>query len=1029
MKLPQQRPLLVKAKGPTVKGWVLALYICLPLFCFLAGTANAQPPRPPGIAVAWGEFDPRLTNFLVAQSNLVDVYLNSGTLVLRADGSVAAWSTMCCVLDNVPPNVTNIVGVACGASHGLALRADGSVAAWGSNFEGVTNVPTTVTNVAAIAAGTYQSLALRQDGKVFAWGLDPGYGVTNVPTGLTNAIAIAAGDGAFLGLKEEGTVFGWGFNNYGQANPPIGLADVVAVAAGQVISLALRRDGRVIAWGYGVNGGLNVPANLSNVVAIAAGGEHGLALKRDGTVVAWGYNAYGQATVPLNLTNVTLVRASAHSSLALVGDGSLSITVQPSRRAVFAGRTVMFSVMAAGAPPITYQWRFNGTNMAAATNYVLTLTNVQAADIGSYSVVLNNPKGTVISALAPLNILDSAPLITAQPQSAIAVAGTDPLLSCTALGTFPLSYQWRFNGSNLSGATNATLMVGNAQLTNIGSYTVVVANSFGAVTSSVAFLSVRFSLTFLTNGNGGVIVNPALATYTPASVVSLRAVPGVGYAFNAWSGDADASENPLSVTMTNNKTITVNFSPVISIATQGAGTVTKAPEKPFYSPGEQVALTGLPGRWYGFSSWADGPAINPRIVTIGTNNNYTAIFSPTTAVETLTFSNVSRTAPIGMPALFVDGQFAVSNSITRSDTATISMHTTFTNGAIFFTLDGSTPSIASSLYTGPFVQRRSVIVRAFAYDAGFLNSWEADPVELIILPAYLLNASTAGGGSVSLTPQAETAYQSNTLVTFVAIADPGWTFLQWIGDATGTNATNTIRVTQTMCAQAVFGTMLGSTVVGNGTVIVDPAPALYPYGTLARFTAVPQSGNFFGAWGNAVASTNNPLFFRVTNANPVVSCFFANLSAGQVTLTVLVSGHGNVATTPRGNRFPINQSVSLVAAPEPGQRFLNWTGDASSTATNLTVSLTQSKIVTANFTKRPQLILGPCFGGWRREGFQVVLTAEFGTSYRIEKSGDLIHWLLLERLTNAYGTTQTIDTVVTNGGAQFYRAVEDSTFP
>ena len=45
-------------------------------------------------------------------------------------------------------------------------------------------------------------------------------------------------------------------------------------------------------------------------------------------------------------------------------------------------------------------------------------------------------------------------------------------------------------------------------------------------------------------------------------------------------------------------------------------------------------------------TWGDGVTANPRVITIGTNNNYTAIFSPTTAVETLTFNNVSRTAPI-----------------------------------------------------------------------------------------------------------------------------------------------------------------------------------------------------------------------------------------------------------------------------------------------------------------------------------------------------------------------------------------------
>ena len=102
-----------------------------------------------------------------------------------------------------------------------------------------------------------------------------------------------------------------------------------------------------------------------------------------------------------------------------------------------------------------------------------------------------------------------------------------------------------------------------------------------------------------------------------------------------------------------------------------------------------MTLTAAPARWHVFSGWSDGPAENPRIITIGTNNVYTAIFSPTTQVETLTFGNVSRTAPVGMPALFIDGEFVVTGQVSRLNTAHLSMLTTYPNGAIFYTLDGA----------------------------------------------------------------------------------------------------------------------------------------------------------------------------------------------------------------------------------------------------------------------------------------------------------------------------------------------------
>jgi len=85
--------------------------------------------------------------------------------------------------------------------------------------------------------------------------------------------------------------------------------------------------------------------------------------------------------------------------------------------------------------------------------------------------------------------------------------------SATATGTAPLSYQWRLNGTNVFGATNATINLTNTQINNAGNYAVVVTNYFGSVTSSVVSLLVFppqftvFSDTFETNSAANWIVN------------------------------------------------------------------------------------------------------------------------------------------------------------------------------------------------------------------------------------------------------------------------------------------------------------------------------------------------------------------------------------------------------------------------------------------------------------------------------------------------------------------------------------------
>src|SRR6185369_7241677 len=84
-----------------------------------------------------------------------------------------------------------------------------------------------------------------------------------------------------------------------------------------------------------------------------------------------------------------------------------------------------------------------------------------------------------------------APLIVSQPESQTVMAGNSVSFSVVASGTAPLRYQWRFVGTNLSGATNATLFLGNVQTDEAGAYSVVVANSVNSVTSSNATLTVN----------------------------------------------------------------------------------------------------------------------------------------------------------------------------------------------------------------------------------------------------------------------------------------------------------------------------------------------------------------------------------------------------------------------------------------------------------------------------------------------------------------------------------------------------------
>jgi hypothetical protein len=104
-------------------------------------------------------------------------------------------------------------------------------------------------------------------------------------------------------------------------------------------------------------------------------------------------------------------------------------------------------------------------------------------------VVVTNAAGSVTSAVATLTVL-VPPGITTRPQSLTVTQGQSASFSVVASGTAPLSYQWSFNSTALSGATSTTLTLTNAQATDTGNYTVVVTNVAGSVTSAVATLTV-----------------------------------------------------------------------------------------------------------------------------------------------------------------------------------------------------------------------------------------------------------------------------------------------------------------------------------------------------------------------------------------------------------------------------------------------------------------------------------------------------------------------------------------------------------
>ena len=190
-----------------------------------------------------------------------------------------------------------------------------------------------------------------------------------------------------------------------------------------------------------------------------------------------------------------------------------AIVSQPTNQLVIAGTNATFSVSATtDNPPLRYRWRLNGIDIAGATNDSLTISNVQAPNAGNYTVLVSDSVGLVISASASLELF--VPYITTQPVSVAVKVSSNATFSVIAGGAPPLRFQWQFNGGSIADGTNATLLVTNVQDAQLGDYAVVITNSFGPVTSTVATLTFLTPPTIVQQPQSQTVVAGENATFT-----------------------------------------------------------------------------------------------------------------------------------------------------------------------------------------------------------------------------------------------------------------------------------------------------------------------------------------------------------------------------------------------------------------------------------------------------------------------------------------------------------------------------------
>jgi hypothetical protein len=245
------------------------------------------------------------------------------------------------------------------------------------------------------------------------------------------------------------------------------------------------------------------------------------------------------------------VSQTATQSYAISDTTPATVSAQPQSATVIAESAVTFSVTAAGATPITYQWQKNGAplndagGISGSTTATLSFSATAVSDAGSYSVAVTNAYGGATSSSAILTVV-TTPTVSVSPTSQTINTGTSTTIVANATGTGPLSYQWRKNGGALanggaiSGSSTSALSITSAALTDAATYSVVVSNAYGTATSVSSVVAVT--------APPSVTISPSTQMITAGNSATISATAsGAGTLGYQWSKNGSPLANATSI--------------------------------------------------------------------------------------------------------------------------------------------------------------------------------------------------------------------------------------------------------------------------------------------------------------------------------------------------------------------------------------------------------------------------------------------------------------------------------------------------
>ncbi|MBN8247862.1 MAG: hypothetical protein J0L84_10505 [Verrucomicrobia bacterium] len=190
-----------------------------------------------------------------------------------------------------------------------------------------------------------------------------------------------------------------------------------------------------------------------------------------GPVTAGAVEVFGVSGAPL-VSGDNVLAVELHQAVATPSDLVFGLSLhatpdfpvrlvdvaEPADRAVVAGETVRLTAEVLGTPPLTYEWRKDGTLVEGATGDSLTFDPVLQTDEGGYSLKVTNPGGSVTTRVAALSVTVTPVTFTdaSRPADVTVFEGAAATFEVSVAGSPPITYQWLKDGFPIEGATGAS---------------------------------------------------------------------------------------------------------------------------------------------------------------------------------------------------------------------------------------------------------------------------------------------------------------------------------------------------------------------------------------------------------------------------------------------------------------------------------------------------------------------------------------------------------------------------------------------